>query len=145
MEQIGHLSYGGGMHGIGIVCNHLFRAMNFSLNKWIGIFLTFLFVNFAWVLFRAFDYTQAVKMYGNMLIWKGSEISFSALPAAMPGGRKEIIVEVVLFLIAVLSPNSLEIMRYMKNDKKWAITIGVILAVALCCMTKNTDFLYYQF
>ena len=37
----------GGTHGLGIVCNHLFRALNLSINKWIGILMTFLFVNFA--------------------------------------------------------------------------------------------------
>ena len=135
----------GGTHGVGIMCNHLFRALKLSVSKWIGIPLTFLFVNFAWVLFRASDCAQAVKMYSNMLVWRGYELSFGAVPAAMPGGRKEIVVEAMLFLLAVFLPNSLEVASYMKNNKKWAVTAGVILTMALCYLTKNTTFLYYQF
>lgn len=135
----------GGTHGVGIMCNHLFRALKLSVSKWIGIPLTFLFVNFAWVLFRASDCAQAVKMYSNMLVWRGYELSLGAVPAAMPGGRKEIVVEAMLFLLAVFLPNSLEVASYMKNNKKWAVTAGVILTMALCYLTKNTTFLYYQF
>ena len=127
------------------MCNHLFRALNFSLNKWLSIPLTFLFVNFAWVLFRAQDCVQAAKMYSSMLVWKGAEASLGALPAAMPGGRKEIAVEAILFFIAVFLPNSMDIVSYMKNNKRWAIAAGLIFAVALFCLTKNTTFLYYQF
>ena len=135
----------GGTHGLGIVCNHLFRALNLSINKWIGILMTFLFVNFAWVLFRAPDCAQALKMYSNMLVWHGYEISLNALPAAMPDGRKEIVVEVFLFIVAVFLPNSLEIVRYMKMNRKWAVLAGAVLSVAICFLTKNTSFLYYQF
>ena len=135
----------GGTHGLGIVCNHLFRALNLSINKWIGILMTFLFVNFAWVFFRAPDCAQALKMYSNMLVWHGYEISLNALPAAMPDGRKEIVVEVFLFIVAVFLPNSLEIVRYMKMNRKWAVLAGAVLSVAICFLTKNTSFLYYQF
>ena len=75
-------------------------------------------MNFAWVLFRAPYCAQALKMYINMLVWHGYEISLNALSAAMPDGRKEIVVEVFLFIVAVFLPNSLEIVRYMKMNRK---------------------------
>lgn len=49
----------GGLHGVALISNKLFNELeelfNFSLPKWIGWVLTFIFINLTWILFRAND------------------------------------------------------------------------------------------
>ena len=49
----------GGLHGVALISNKLFNEIEelfkFSLPKWIGWVLTFIFINLTWILFRAND------------------------------------------------------------------------------------------
>lgn len=53
----------GGVHGIALIFNKIFNEIeelfNFSLPKWIGWILTFIFINLTWILFRATDMESA--------------------------------------------------------------------------------------
>ncbi len=57
----------GGLHGLYLVVNHLWRQAGFAMNKIFGWGLTFVAVVMAWVLFRAESLDGAVGMYKAML------------------------------------------------------------------------------
>lgn len=135
----------GGTHGLGIVINHVFRERGGKMPRWLGLCLTFLFVNFAWVLFRAESVAQALTLYSSMLhIGSWQSMVQGGLPA-LPDGRREIIAEILLFLLVVFVPNSIEISRSMKNTYKWAVAAGMLLALGVLALNRDTAFLYYQF
>ena len=56
----------GCMHGIGIVISRYYSLHFKKLNKFLAWFLTFNFVNIAWVFFRANDMNSAFKVLGAM-------------------------------------------------------------------------------
>ena len=65
--------------------------------------------------------------------------------AALPDGRKEFFAESLLFLLLVFVPNSIEISRSMKSNYKWAVVAGMLLALGVLALNRDTAFLYYQF
>lgn len=136
---------GGGMHGVGIVANHMFRERGFRMPRWLGILLTFVFVNFAWVLFRAESVSQALLLYKSMFSFSDWHAMLQYVSAAMPGGRKEILVELLFFAMAVFLPNSREIVCRMQSNYKWAVVAGLLLSIAIMALHRDTAFLYYQF
>jgi len=57
----------GTMHGLAMVVHRLYSDhLSFSLPRWLAWALTFLFVNFAWVVFRAESLTSAMNIYAGM-------------------------------------------------------------------------------
>lgn len=135
----------GGMHGLGIVINHIFRESGGSMPRWLGVCLTFLFVNFAWVLFRAESVGQALILYSSMLHIGDWQSMVQGASAVLPDGRKEFVVEIMLLLLVLFVPNSIEISHSMKNNYKWAVGAGMLLALGVLALNRDTAFLYYQF
>ena len=57
----------GGLHGLGLITNHLFRRLtSFQLNKIFSQFLTFNYVNFTHIFFRAEDFDSAFNVIKSM-------------------------------------------------------------------------------
>ena len=50
-----------------IVIHRLWSKLGFRLNRFSGWLITFLFVNFTWVFFRAKSFGDAVEMIKSML------------------------------------------------------------------------------
>ncbi len=80
----------GAMHGLGLIINHIYRRyLNFNLNNYVSIILTFIYVNFTFVFFRSESVSDAFKilekMFGFDLIMKVDlikiDISYNSLTA----------------------------------------------------------------
>ena len=54
-------------HGLAIVAQRIWKKAGLKLNQYISVLLTFLFVNFTWVLFRAETFEQALKILKSMV------------------------------------------------------------------------------
>ena len=65
----------GGLHGIFLCINHLWKKRGFPLPKMIGWAITFLAVTFAWVLFRAPSCERALDIYKGMMGGNGVLLS----------------------------------------------------------------------
>lgn len=57
----------GALHGLGLVIHRQFRTWKIALPTWSAWLLTFLFVNFAWIFFRAERSRDAFKVIKGML------------------------------------------------------------------------------
>lgn len=138
MEQVGHL------HGIALVINNIWNKYGFSLPKVVGWFITFNFINIAWVIFRseaiydAFNIIQA--MFGlHGIILNGQEMVL---------GEKKMLIGFLLIavILSIFGKNSNEFISNMKYNKKYAILLGFLLALSLkLMMVLSTEFLYFQF
>ncbi len=59
----------GGLHGLGLIINHLFRKFSsFQLNKIFSTFLTFNYVSFTHIFFRAEDFDSAFNVIKGMFL-----------------------------------------------------------------------------
>ncbi|MEO2496106.1 MBOAT family O-acyltransferase, partial [Clostridium paraputrificum] len=65
------------LHGIARVINQIFIDKKINVNKYLSIFITFNFVNIAWVFFRATDLKSAFKVLKAMF-------DFSFIPEILP-------------------------------------------------------------
>lgn len=57
----------GALHGLAVVVNRLWRTVGIKLNSIIAWFITFNFVNLAWIFFRAKEVDDALKVIVGML------------------------------------------------------------------------------
>ncbi len=158
----------GGLHGLYLVINHLFRDMAQRLGLTVpsalrrvahaaSVLLTFAAVTLAWVVFRAQDMGAATRVLGG-LVGQGRShvVTFSPLAAAALAA---------LFAIVWLVPNSMEItwnfrpalppenerglsragrLAWSPNARN-AIVYGVLCIVAVMALSNLSPFIYFQF
>ncbi len=164
----------GGLHGFYLCVNHWFRSLfpikepSRARQTW-GWTITFPSVVIAWVFFRASSFSRAWEILQGMFGINGAVlpphymplalgkrllsllgIEFSYPPFwALVGGKKEILIIFICFLIILTLPNSYEWCRGYFQRKhfplRWGIVIGGILALSICFLSRVSEFLYFQF
>lgn len=128
----------GAMHGAGTALHKFWSGFGFRMPRPIAWVLTFGFVNFSWVFFRARSFADANKVFAGMFSFSGYR---------MPAGvRDEAIAWVaVCLLIAALAPNSLQLAERFRPNWKWLLyTLGMALT-AIVSLDRVSEFLYFQF
>jgi len=143
----------GGIHGCGLLVNHLWRHMTHKtglrLPKLIGWACSFFVVVVAWVPFRA------ANMADTVYIWRAMFMPSGPAPYTI-----NVMAEVALFwvlallLIACLTPNTQQIFAAdnagatrWKPRPFWAIVMGIAFGISLGLLLAggNTQFLYFKF
>ena len=129
----------GALHGVAIVIHRCWQKLNFKLNKIIAWIITFNFVNFTWIFFRAKSFEDAMKVIRGMFFGE-LKIDVNYL---------EMFFIVLAFLIVLLFKNSMQI----AFDKKFKFTIWQIFAtsfflfISILAIRLNnaSEFLYFRF
>lgn len=130
----------GGLHGLYICINHLWRKAGRSMPKPAGWFITFMAVNIAWVFFRAEDFQTAFAVLSAMA---GLNEPRNIQPI-FSGQKIRLIL--VLIGICVFMPSMEKIIsRYFKANKKWLIFILGLLLYSMTKLGHASEFLYFQF
>jgi D-alanyl-lipoteichoic acid acyltransferase DltB (MBOAT superfamily) len=138
----------GGLHGVYLVINHLWRAWGrISLPAPVGWLLTFLPVVLAWTVFRAPDLHSAGAMLWGMAGGRGM---------GQGVGLRQVTLIALLLAIALALPNLQQMMRGDSSGRlpnwlgwrpgtAWALACFGAFAVSLMQMTRVSPFLYFQF
>ncbi|WP_107770419.1 MBOAT family O-acyltransferase [Campylobacter concisus] len=129
----------GALHGVAIVIHRCWQKLNFKLNKIIAWIITFNFVNFTWIFFRAKSFEDAMKVIRGMFFGE-FKIDVNYL---------EIFFVVLAFLVVLLFKNSMQ----MAFDKKFKFTIWQIFAtsfflfisILVIRLNNASEFLYFRF
>lgn len=150
----------GALHGISIVIHRAWQQMGLSMNKFLAWFITFNFVNIAWVFFRAKDWEQAVKVlngmfFGNTVFSETLEQKFYFLKkigiefgqfTTHLGGHTSTMVWIGIGLILIVSaPNSHALTRDIKPTKLYLTGAIILLLSSFLNLAKNSEFLYFNF
>lgn len=151
----------GFLHGLATVIHRYWTKLNLKMNRILAWFITFQFINFSWVFFRAETWQDAINVTKSMLGLSGVyfpsvlTINFpSWIPAYMGktffvGKDEELYFAVTLLitsmLVVIFAKNSVEKLEEFKP--KWAnvIFIGVIFVTSILLLTKVSEFLYFNF
>lgn len=162
----------GGLHGLYLIVNHLWREQCFRLPRVLGKVLTFIAVALAWSFFRAATFDGALNM-----ITSAAGANGIALPQSLPSVASALgdwipwvhwssagmltndLTEAKFLwaskvglaaLLAWFTPNSIEISHAeatgnvaLRRPTMWAT--GVLLAAALTMLSRESPFLYFQF
>lgn len=66
----------GFFHGIALVMQRAWNQLGFKMNSMLAWFITFNFVNIAWVFFRAKEWDDALKVLDGMFFWSNNTYEF---------------------------------------------------------------------
>ncbi len=146
----------GALHGIAQVINKLWQKTKIELPKAFSIFITFMFINFTWIIFRAENFAQAKNIVNalfninNFIIPKTHHFDFVFNHSAKYPYCILILILTVLFVF--ICPNSNKIISYIKiNSKRAAILYALAFALLfVACViklncTNYSEFIYFNF
>jgi D-alanyl-lipoteichoic acid acyltransferase DltB (MBOAT superfamily) len=147
------------LHGGALVVLRRWKNAGFSLPDWLAWFVTFQFVNIAWVFFRAESWEDAFHLLRAMAGMTGILIprwvanaypflydwGFRAGTWLLPDGRMAGICVVSALLIALFAPNSNELRDRFSPTKTNCVKASALAVVGLFSLTQLSEFLYFQF
>ncbi len=130
----------GGLHGLGLVVNHVWQRTGVRLPRLLAWLLTLLFVMAGWVLFRADSFVLAGRMLGSMLGLHG--LGHLVLD------REYVVALVAGAAVALIGPTSQEAALIWLRPRPWlAVPAGAGLAFLLLLIGGRLPnvFIYFQF
>ncbi len=161
-------AFWGTLHGIALVMHRVWKELGFRMPKLLAWFITFHFINIAWVFFRAKDFKDALKVlkamfFGDHHIWSSLQKLYDHNnPIAQWFNLNSdsfsnifnifaiVMVTVGLFVV-FLSPNSNELALHMDREKRVSLPYTILTIIALgtslllMSISHGTEFLYFNF
>jgi alginate O-acetyltransferase complex protein AlgI len=141
----------GGLHGIGLVINKIWNSVfgQPAKHKWIlkilGIFITFQFVNFCWIFFRAND-MNSVKVMLEQIFENFSPGSYMTV---LPAYGNALLLMLVAYIIHFLPEWIKESYRGLFIKTPVVIQFAIIFFVAIVLYQMRTTevmpFIYFRF
>jgi len=162
----------GGLHGAALVAHRLWSRAGLRMPWPVGWFSTFMFVNFAWVFFRASSFEGALRVLEGMvgingietstmladIMWRSKEWATMAFGVSLVDTATQIdnFAYIIVFgFAAFLLPNTMQAVRFapyrgdmvFKPSFVYAVFVGMILFYSLVSNIQNapSQFLYFNF
>jgi D-alanyl-lipoteichoic acid acyltransferase DltB (MBOAT superfamily) len=151
----------GALHGAALVINHYWRKKKIKMPTGLAWLITFLFVNFSFIFFRAKGIPEALKVLKAMFgfgtpIFPENHIPVSLNALAHSKIWKEILINLqgndstfwlllVILAFTFSAKNSIQLADTFKPDWKRFVFLLSIAMYALLNMGKVSEFLYFQF
>jgi alginate O-acetyltransferase complex protein AlgI len=130
----------GSLHGLALIANRIFDKVKFNFPVWLSILTTFLFVNIAWVFFRANTWHVALNILKNMFMDNESNnfvliSDYYNLPIW------------VIAVILLFGKNSNEIAEKFKPNNLFLLKIVLLVIVNVLFLNSSVsqEFLYFDF
>ncbi len=132
------------LHGAALALERFFKDLQWDLVKirYLKIVITYLFVCFAWVFFRAPDLSVA-KIWINKILLSGGSYDWSLQLLAGKYRDQFWSSFFVGVLIIFFAPNTWELSH--KPRLSWAFYLGVLFIICFLFMGEESPFLYFQF
>lgn len=145
----------GMMHGVALCINHFWEKLSIRFSKIFNIFITFMFVNISWVVFRSKDLKQAGQVFKSMFNFADIQLpQINHLNVSFgTHGYENLFFFLPLALILVFAcKNSQELVNLIRiNSKKKALIYSIVLSmIFLICLfkiiyIKPQEFIYFNF
>jgi len=156
----------GGLHGLGLVTNHLWRKMKIKMHRTFAWFITFNYVNLVFVFFRAEDLDTASKVLTAMFsvdniilplrlagILRPSidqYFEYGNVLANIGGDYNNLVLIIIGFVLVLVFGNSTQLVndseRYAPTKLK-ALWFSAMFTVSVFAIytKQQTEFLYFNF
>ena len=151
----------GFLHGAGLVVQRLWAKLHVRMSGWMAWFITFNFVNIAWVFFRAKTWGAAIKVLSGMFGFNGvilpSSLSnrlgflsaygvdFASLSVSFQNIDQAAVLVVLFILMVAFMKNSMEMKEQFQPDWKTVIFISILATYAILNLNKVSEFIYFNF
>lgn len=153
----------GFLHGVAIVIHRIWSNLGFKMHKLAAIFITFNFVNIAWVFFRANNFKDALNVLRAMF-----NLTNIALPIALSTKLgflakygiifnnytvdSHLILKITFYMVfAFISvfflKNSILLSKTKRKNYLFALYCGFIFAISILTISVSTysEFIYFNF
>ncbi|HUJ16675.1 MAG TPA: MBOAT family protein [Nitrospirota bacterium] len=150
----------GFLHGVATAIHRLWSSLNLRMPRLLAWFITFNFVNVAWVFFRARSWPDALKVLKAMAGLNGVMLSSDVAGKFgflrnygvafgqlffKPIHHNVWILLVVLLIVSVSARNSNEMTRDFKPTWKTVLFAAATAIYAILNINRVTEFLYFNF
>ena len=154
----------GGLHGVFLIVNHGWRKLGITLPKLLGWLITFNAVVISWVCFRASSLNDAIQIIQVMMGMKGIVLlkdfeavfpwlnnlgvefkTWQDLSYLPPDYKYSLLILCIIAIIAILLPNTQQIMAKFKPTWWGVALISSITLINLLSLNRVSEFLYFQF
>lgn len=148
----------GFLHGIAIIIHRLWKTLNMSMPKALAWFITFNFVNIAWVFFRAKSWESALNVLRGMfgingitlpetIIQKLKILESFGIGTGVPVMSFRIAMPMIFIslILATLFKNSNEMLAKYEPTAPYMVMTGLVFLIAVLHMSKYSEFLYFRF
>ncbi len=132
----------GFLHGFGQVVFKLWKKTSIEMPDWLAWFITFQYVNIAWVFFRASSWQEAIQLIVGMAGLRG----FGDLTSSVITDFS-LIPFLVIGILLLFYKNPPELSEEFKTDRKHYVYLVVLAVLGLLFMNSITanNFLYFDF
>ncbi len=130
----------GGLHGLALWLNQIINSRKIFIPNFFGWSMTFIFVLFCWVLFRAESFTAAMNIYQGLFAFNGLGEAGSFL--------KKVDEIALAAIVAIVGPSSFQWIHHGLKPKKWIAVVAALLFIATLLELGdigNNEFIYFQF
>jgi D-alanyl-lipoteichoic acid acyltransferase DltB (MBOAT superfamily) len=151
----------GCLHGGALVIQRLWSRCNIRMPRFLAWFITFNFVNAAWVFFRAKNMRDGVKVLRGMMGMTGIVlpeslgerlkglqdygVRFGACLENLGGNEKTIIMILIFLLVSLTLRNSNERVARFKPDFVHLTFICMVAVLSILHLGSYSEFLYFRF
>ena len=127
----------GFLHGIALVVNHIWKNFNFHMPKLFAWFITFNFINIAWVFFRAKDWSEATAVLSSMVGLNGFGIKTNM--DLHPDWF------IMAFVVVLALKTTITYANSAIYNKKMALFAGILFVWSMLLTNHISKFLYFDF
>ncbi len=145
------------LHGLALCIYRLWRKIGFKLWPWFAWLITFSFVNFAFVFFRARSWDDAIKVISGMADigasmfpevvfkdWQWMSVIERGLGVSISNATWISLWLLAGFAIILLTRNAVRIEAAGLTARS-AVAAGVLFCIALISLGQSSEFLYFEF
>ena len=149
----------GALHGAALVIHRAWQRLGFRMNTLLAWFVTFNFINIAWVFFRAKEFDDAIKVlegmfYGTLIlpIPLSSKLDFLSHInvefgkwSSLFGSEPEILLWLVAALAVVLGlKNSMQARESFKPNLYY-LSLTILFSLSIFILYRKSEFIYFNF
>lgn len=135
------------LHGVALVVHRIWSRYNIRLYAIAAWLVTFNFINFSWIFFRAQEFEDAIKVLEGMAGFHGVGNSnlLNKLGSSFMDDFLLVSVVFVMAFLLIFSKNSMERLAAFRPSAGYAAFTALLFIAALANFQKISEFLYFNF
>jgi len=125
----------GFLHGLALMVQRLWSMLGLKIWTWLAWFITFNFVNIAWIFFRAKEWDDAIKVLNGMFF---GSIDFNI-------STFKILSILIGFFIILILKNTTVLLVKKTFTKLNLVIFYIVFLLGFVNISSTSEFLYFRF
>lgn len=150
----------GFLHGAALVVHRIWKKLGFTMNSVLAWFITFNFINIAWIFFRAKEWDDAIKVlkamfFGQVMLpdkyaaklafLNDYAVSFGEVTKDISGSSTTLNLLIAVFILTLTFKNSSFYVYNLKISYKTLLFSSILFVYSVVLLNTVSEFLYFNF